>query len=178
MPTRKKPRFGGYAAGARKPSAPLRKTKEIKLGPGLSELEQLAGKAFNRAKTVEEMALAAQVMTTARAFKKLEAEEAGASAVANPRPIPKRKQAIQTATWNHRIVRRHSTHGTWLEITEVHYRKGKPTMFAIQMGTPSATLKNGYEEVSEPEAIQSLRWTLDHMLTALSQPILDEKADF
>jgi hypothetical protein len=74
-------------------------------------------------------------------------------------------------TWNHRIIKRYSAHGEWYELTEVHYRDGKPHLYAVDMRTPSA-----HDEDGDPVA--SLRDTLSKMLLALDKPILDEKLDF
>lgn len=94
--------------------------------------------------------------------------------------VPKRKRKITSGSvhWNYRIVRRHSKHGSWLAITEVHYRDGKPEMFSMTAGAPQEEIANAILKIGEPEAIQRLRWTLEQMHTALSQPVLDEKEDF
>jgi hypothetical protein len=96
--------------------------------------------------------------------------------------VPKRKTEPQ-ASWNYRVVRRyHESKGrvgtTWLEITEVHYRKGKPTAFVIGLGAPQVTTFGILTNIEDVKALADLRETINLMQTALSQPILDEIKDF
>ena len=95
-------------------------------------------------------------------------------------PVPKRKRGITSGSvsWNYRIVRRHHKGYSWIVITEVHYRGGRPEMFVFDPCAPQESIANAYEKIGEPEAIQRLRWTLEQMQTALSQPVLDEIEDF
>lgn len=94
-------------------------------------------------------------------------------------------------TWNHRVVRRYAEAPEemralfgeiltrcWLEITEVHYRDGKPEAFAIDLGAPLVSVEEDGEFTTDAERLGSLRWTLGKMLEALEQPILDERKDF
>jgi hypothetical protein len=97
-------------------------------------------------------------------------------------PVPKRKTEPR-ASWNYRVVRRyHERVGrvgtTWLEITEVHYRKGKPTAFVIGLGAPQVTTFGILTNIEDAKALADLRETINLMQTALSQPILDEHKDF
>jgi hypothetical protein len=89
-------------------------------------------------------------------------------------------------TWNHRVVRRYkevaphmrealgTDEQVWLEITEVHYADGVPNCFALDLSKPMS----GGDGESDEERLKGLRWTLERMLKALDQPILDEKKDF
>jgi hypothetical protein len=78
--------------------------------------------------------------------------------------------------WNFRIVRRYNRHGqVWLEITEVHYQNGKPIAFADKLLTPAETVEDGE---TEDEIVESLRATLEKMMDATKEPILDERKDF
>lgn len=91
------------------------------------------------------------------------------------------------ATWNHRVVRRYkddvpehmrkfcNKDCSWLEITEVHYKDGKPWAFAVDMKTVSA---GGDVDDTDESALDDLHETLERMMAALNKPILDEKADF
>jgi hypothetical protein len=63
--------------------------------------------------------------------------------------------------WNHRVLRFADQHGERFSIHRVHYSKGKP---------------NGYVETPadvQAESIEDMRWTLEKMLSALDEPILD-----
>lgn len=83
-------------------------------------------------------------------------------------------------TWNHRVVTRHSEHGSWLEVAEVHYVDGVPGMFGAGQA-PLAELEDDEDGAGVSpiaDALADLRETLQRMLAALDQPILDERVDF
>lgn len=91
---------------------------------------------------------------------------------------PARKKKELGFTWNHRAVRRRTKHAEWIEVTEVHYANGKPHAFAVRTGPPLAVTRSSIEKATDAEALASLRWTIEHMIKALEQPILDEETDF
>lgn len=74
-------------------------------------------------------------------------------------------------SWNHRIVKRSDARGTesgeWFTICEVYYNED---------GTNAAHTVDAVGVCGE--SVESLRWTLEHMLKALDAPILDEATDF
>jgi 1-acyl-sn-glycerol-3-phosphate acyltransferase len=91
-------------------------------------------------------------------------------------------------TWNHRVVRRYkptpealsAIYGDeqcWLEVTEVHYVDGKPDSYAVEMGTPMTAREPG-EPIDDEALLVELRETLQRMIRATEEPILDQKIDF
>lgn len=177
MPTTRKQPFTGRGAGAKQPSGTYRKPKgPEKAGPGLRELEQLKGMTLSKRKAMESVIDA--LSPEAAAKRKALAEEVAEKALNNPRPLPRRKKEIYAPYWNYRVVRRYSKHGHWLEVTEVHYSKGKPSVFPYGGNFLVAVTKDDLTNRSDPETLQELRAQLQQIQTAFDQPILDEKMDF
>jgi hypothetical protein len=93
-----------------------------------------------------------------------------------------------TRTWNHRVVRRYEKvpaslvplqgeERVWLEVTEVHYRNGKPVAYAVDYRAPTAAIEP-WGPVDDEECIAEMRGSMQLMLQALDEPILDQKRDF
>ena len=68
-------------------------------------------------------------------------------------------------TWNHRVVRQRKGDETWLGIHEAFYGDD---------GKLSWT-ENPVDVVGE--TVDDLRWTLERMLAALDEPIINEDAE-
>ncbi len=76
--------------------------------------------------------------------------------------------------WNHRVIKHFDkrTGETWYGIHEVFYDD--------QVGTVSDTGKMGWTQ--DPigvvgDDIESLRWTLEHMLACLDKPMIEDNDD-
>lgn len=82
--------------------------------------------------------------------------------------------------WNHRVVRLDVKAGhPYLAVTEVHYRKKKPVSYAVDWQPIGVDWRSDRTlekplKYSDERALADLRKTLERMLKALDQPILDE----
>lgn len=182
MPTTRKPRFTGRGAGAKQPSGTYRKPKGPEThGPGLRELEQLAG----RQEAIRSLAKAVLTpeeqsrLIEAQSRKMMDAMGIAEAALSNPRPLPKRKRSTYMPAFGYRVVRRYDKHGNkWLELSDVIFDKGRPMSFGLMPATLTAQQTNVIMDISDAEALDVLRQKHELILAAFSQPILDEKTDF